>query len=662
MFFFSRLAAINIRKNSKLYLPYFLTCVGTIMMFYIMLFITTNDGVAKMPGADALSVILFLGSIVIGIFSVIILFYTNSFLIKQRKKELGLYNILGMEKKHIARIMAMENIYVAFFSLLLGLGAGILLSKLMLMILFKLLDFKVPFGFQISPTALVTTLLLFTGIFTLTLIRNLTQVHLANPIELLRGGNTGEKEPKTKWLLTLFGTAALATGYTIAIVTKSPLDALALFFVAVMLVIIGTYCLFTAGSIAFLKILRKNKSFYYKTKHFTSISGMLYRMKQNAVGLANICILSTMVLVMVSTTVSLFIGLDDELRNQYPRNIEIESRYISASDTQLLCQKIEDEIAKSGIPVKNTIQYRYGAFSYQQQGSLFTFVRRGAYTGNNNAVVFFIPLSEYNRMQGASATLSANELMVYSPNAEYTGTEISFNDMKYQVRSKIITLNVQEYLTTRFADTYYFIVPDEKCIEDIYNHATPKDHDWKGLSWYFGVDVDGDSKTQIALSKRLTTLTQTIGAPDIHYETLDLTCAESNKDLFLGVYGGLFFLGMFLGTLFIMATVLIMYYKQISEGYDDKSRFEIMQKVGMSHNEVKEAIRSQVLTVFFLPILVAGIHIAAAFSMITRLLAVLNLTNVALFARCTIGTLLVFTLFYAIVYALTARVYYRIVE
>jgi putative ABC transport system permease protein len=627
-----------------------------------MLFITTNDGLSGMPGSEALKVILMLGSIVIAIFSVIILLYTNSFLMKRRKKELGLFNILGMEKKHIAKVMALENFYIAVISLFLGLLTGILLSKLMFMLLLKLLRFAVPFGFKVSTAAITVTVILFTGIFILTLFGNLLQVHLSKPIELLHGGNTGEKEPKTKLLLAVFGFITLAAGYTIAVITESPLDALGLFFIAVILVIAGTYCLFTAGSIALLKMLRKNKNYYYKTKNFTSVSGMLYRMKQNAVGLSNICILSTMVLVMLSGTISLYFGMENALRNRFPRNIEITATDISAADRDMLDKKINTAIDKSGTGIENKVNYRFINYNFKQNGSLFTFDRDGAYADYKNAIVFFIPVDEYNKMQGTSVALSESELMVYSPNASYTDDKISFDNIGYSVKEALDTLNVEEHFSLRLDDIYYFIMPDEQSIHTIYNILTDGTGDWQGFIYYYGFDVSGGAEQQTSLAGIISEQTADVKAgngADIQVYT---TCAESNKSEFLSVYGGLFFLGIFLGALFIMATVLIMYYKQISEGYDDKSRYEIMQKVGMSRDEVKKTIRSQVLIVFFLPLAVAGIHIAAAFKMITRLLAILNLTNVALFVWCTLGTILVFAILYSAVYVLTARVYYKIVE
>lgn len=663
-FFFGKLAAVNIRKNGRIYVPYILTCIFTVCMFYIMLFITLNKGLSKLPGADALSVIMWMGTVVIGLFSVVILLYTNSFLMKRRKKELGLYNILGMGKNHIARVMALENIYVSFGTIIAGLLAGILLSKLMLMLLLKLLRFSVPFGFEVSPIAVIVTVVVFAGIFFVTLLLNLGRVHLSKPIELLYGGNVGEKEPKTKWVLAVIGLLALGVGYTIAIITENPVSALGWFFIAVILVILGTYCLFTAGSIALLKSLRKNKTFYYQTKHFTSVSGMLYRMKQNAVGLSNICVLSTMVLVMLSTSVSLYIGVEDALRNRYPRNIEITATQTNSGDRGMIARKADDIIRRSGIPVEGLISYRYKSHFANHLGTVFSNPSDVISSNSEDAVVFFIPLDDYNKLQGTDITLSPNELLLFSPSVPYNGSAVSFGAETFAVRAVYEeSPNIGDSHTYRLSDTYYFIVPDDAAIQRINEALTDDGGEWHGLSFYYGFDVPAGDDSQIDLANQLSAALAGIGSDsEPNGVQVYTTSAAQNKADFLSIYGGLFFLGLFLGTLFMMATVIIMYYKQISEGYDDKKRFEIMQKVGLSREEIKKTIRSQVLTVFFLPLLAAGIHILAAFKMITKLLFMLNLTNVSLFAWCTLGTIILFAVIYGAVYTLTAKAYYKIVS
>jgi putative ABC transport system permease protein len=661
-FFYARLAAVNLRKNGSIYLPYLLSCIFCACMFYIMLFITLNTGLYKMPGSDSLSFIMRLGSTVIGIFSAIILLYTNSFLMKRRKKEIGLYNILGMGKGHITRVMALETVYTALITFAAGLLSGILLSKLMLMLLLKLLRFPVPFGFEVSPAALAVTVIVFAGIFFITLLINLGRVRLSKPVELLYGGSVGEKEPKTKRLLTVIGTIALGAAYVIANVTENPIQALFLFFIAVLLVILGTYCLFTAGSIALLKALRKNKRYYYQTRHFTAVSGMIYRMKQNAVGLGNICILSTMVLIMLSTTVSLYLGMEDALRNRFPKNIAVTASRVTAADGALIEEAVNRTVADGSYTVSAASSYRYTVHTLSRNGARFDFVGEFVRAATGDATVFFIPLEDYNKLMRVSETLDDGEMMVYSPNASFSGDTVRFGGQAYSVKKVLDVLDMNDQFTFLVNDTFCFVVPDDAAVEEIYNVLTGGGREWRGLNYYYGFDLTAGGDAQLALTAALRTAFEDFrgaGGTDL---SVYVTSAEMNKYMFLDTYGGLFFLGIFLGALFVMATVIIMYYRQISEGYDDQKRFDIMQKVGLSREEIRKTIASQVLTVFFLPLVTAGIHIVAAFRMITKLLFILNLTNVRLFALCTLGTFAVFAVIYAAVYVLTARAYYRIVS
>lgn len=655
-FFYVKLALTNIVKNRKTYLPFILTCIGTIAMFYIMHFISSNTGLERMSGGDALQTILGMGTYIIGIFSVIFLFYTNSFLIKRRKKEFGLFNILGMEKKHIAKVIFWETVYVTGISLTAGLVSGVILSKLMFLLLNNLLHFEVPLTYVVSSKSIGMTIILFVGIFIFTMLNNLRHIHLAKPIELLKGGQIGEKEPRTKWFLVLIGVGTLSYGYYIALVTESPIAALTKFFLAVLLVIIGTYALFTAGTIALLKGLRKNKGFYYKTKNFISVSGMIYRMKQNAVGLANICILSTMVLVMLSTTVSLYIGMEDVLRTRYPKDIEFTAHNVAKEDARLAENEIYKVAKKHGIAVQNIDSYRYADFPAIRHGHTFTADDSTLESFTNLSIIGLLPLDEYNKLAKKSITLEENEALLYTYRGDPMNEMITLNGRNFHIKEQLKSLPITGEASAMLADTYFIIMKDEKIIKNIYPAKALGDTEWKDLSFYYGFDAVGNPDNEVALTKNLSKQLLKVGVDG------RADGVEESREIFYSLYGGLFFLGIFLGILFIMATVLIIYYKQISEGFDDKARFEIMQKVGLSKDEIKKSIKSQVLIVFFLPLVTAVIHIAFAFKVITKLLAVLNLTNVSLFAICTVGTILVFALFYAIIYTLTAREYYKIVS
>lgn len=656
--FFPKLAASNIKKNGKAYIPYILSCVMTVAMFYIVKSLSYNPGLKNMVGSSTMMTMMSMCSVMIALFAIIFLFYTNSFLVKRRKKEFGVFNILGMEKSHIAKTMAWENFYVTLISIAGGLVIGIALDKAMFLLIAQVLNEEISLGFFISDKAIISTVVMFCIIFLLILLNSIRQIQTANPIELLTAGNAGEREPKTKWILTILGLLSLGTGYYIALAIKNPITALVYFFFAVILVIIGTYMLFTAGSIALLKILRKNKKYYYKTKHFTSISGMIYRMKQNAVGLANICILSTAVLVMVSSTSSLMLGMQDVIATRYPDDFIVYSNETSEERAYESFDAIRELQEEQNLNVTSEREYRYLVFPAFINGDTFEVTRDANFSslGNLNNLIF-VSLSDYNRVMGTDKTLAEDEILVYSDRLQFNYPTLKIFDREYSVKEKIDEFIGNGLIVAVAANTQFIVLPDGTDIDELY--ALQKEALSDGASeiqYYYGFNSDADEETQRAFYRTL--LEDYVGHG---YEGTIESKADSRSE-FVGLYGGFFFIGIFLGILFIMATVLIIYYKQISEGYDDKQRYEIMQKVGMTHQEIKNSIHSQVLTVFFLPLIVAGIHIAVAFPIITKLLALLNLLNVQLFLTCTVVCYVVFAVMYLLIYLLTARTYYKIVS
>ena len=656
--FFPKLAASNIKKNGKAYIPYILSCVMTVAMFYIVKSLSYNPGLKNMVGSNTMMTMMSMCSVMIALFAIIFLFYTNSFLVKRRKKEFGVFNILGMEKSHIAKTMAWENFYVTLISIAGGLVIGIALDKAMFLLIAQVLNEEISLGFFISDKAIISTVVMFCIIFLLILLNSIRQIQTANPIELLTAGNAGEREPKTKWVLTILGLLSLGTGYYIALAIKNPLTALVYFFFAVILVIIGTYMLFTAGSIALLKILRKNKKYYYKTKHFTSISGMIYRMKQNAVGLANICILSTAVLVMVSSTSSLMLGMQDVIATRYPNDFVVYSNETSEERAYESFDTIRELQEEQNLNVTSEREYRYLVFPAFISGDTFEVTRDANFSslGNLNNLIF-VSLSDYNRVMGTDKTLAEDEILVYSDRLQFDYPTLKIFDREYSVKEKIDEFIGNGLIVAVAANTQFIVLPDGTDIEELY--ALQKETLSDGASeiqYYYGFNSDADEETQRAFYRTL--LEDYVGHG---YEGTIESKVDSRSE-FVGLYGGFFFIGIFLGILFIMATVLIIYYKQISEGYDDKQRYEIMQKVGMTHQEIKNSIHSQVLTVFFLPLIVAGIHIAVTFPIITKLLALLNLLNVQLFLTCTVVCYVVFAVMYLLIYLLTARTYYKIVS
>lgn len=650
--FYPKLAITTIKKNGKVYFPYMLTCIGSIAMFYIMHSISINTGLDIMNGGKQLKMILNLGKWVIAIFSVIFLLYTNSFLIKRRKKELGLYNILGMEKKHISKLMFYETLIIAFVTLVSGITIGILLSKLMFLVLLKILDFGVTLNFHIAKESILSTTLLFICIYLIMLLNNLRQIHISNPIELLMSGNTGEREPKTKWILTLIGVVSLGAGYYIALIIENPISALNLFFIAVLLVIVGTYALFTAGSIAILKALKKNKNFYYKSRNFINVSNMIYRMKQNAVGLANICILSTAILVVLSTTVSLYIGINDMLKNRYPNDIIINAS-IMPEEVEKVNSIIKTETEKSELTNTGNLKHGYISEIAIQKGNKFTVENIQAASITNINTLLFITVDDYNQLEDKSVHLEQGEVLIYGDNNTLQGNSVEIFNKQFNIKEFIEPLKIKREMEN-IINGYYIIVPDIDSINKIKEAAG--DEKEKGIEYYYGLDVEGSIEKQLEL---IYAIQKSLSNNSIEASVEGMA---NDRESFFSIYGGLFFIGLFLGLLFIMATVLIIYYKQISEGYDDKERFEIMQKIGMDKREVKKSINSQILMVFFLPLVMSIIHLAFAFKMITRLLRTFNLTNIKLFLMCCGSTILIFIVFYMIVYYATSKVYYKIVK
>lgn len=653
---YPRLAIQNLRKNANTYFPYMLTSFCSVVTFYAMLSLTDNPGIAQMPGAEPLKAILTLGNVVIGLFAAILLFYTNGFLIKRRKKELGLYSILGMEKKHMARVLFYETLITAVVSLVLGLLGGMLISRLFFLILVNITRLDTPITFHISVPAVTTCATVFGLVFALTLLTNFRQIHLANPITLLKGGQTGEKEPKASWFLTLIGVLALGGGYAIAQLVQSPLDALLLFFLAVILVIIGTYALFTSGSIALLKLLKRSKRFYYKPRNFIAVSGMIYRMKQNAVGLANICILSTMVLVTVSTTVSLYVGQEGILHSQHPMDISITSKEDEAGMAAVAADA-RALAARSGVTLENPVAYRAISFMAVRQGNSFVKERPNAIATDiveQIGMVKLVPLADYTRLTGDKETLAKDELLLFSNNEAFSAGTLDLAGHAYRIKKELDTLPMADKLNGRLQTTYYLIVPDLAGIAPVADLFTEPDQ--SVVLSVFETNLVGSENDIRAYGEALRT--QVRGTyPEMYFTSLHLARQE-----WLGLFGGFLFIGIFLGLMFMMAMVLIIYYKQISEGYDDRGRFEILQKVGMGRAEVKATIRRQILMVFFLPLAVAAVHILFAFRVICKLLVIFSLIDTGLVLLCMAATLLFFALLYWLTYTVTAKTYYRIVQ
>lgn len=666
---FSRLAKQNIRNNKSTYIPYIITCIFCIAMIYMMEFLrdcpTLDQAVRQ---ADEVRMIVFTGEIVVEIFCIIFLIYSNSFLMKRRQKEIGLYNILGLERNHIGIVMFLETIITSIGSLAGGIAVGIIGSKLALLLLLKLLHIPSVLGFYISVKGIFTCLFMFGIVFLMILFLNLAKIHLSRPVELLRGNNTGEKEPAAKWLMALIGFICLGAGYYLAVTTESPIKAITIFLLAVILVMAGTYLLFTAGSIVILKFLRRRKSFYYRTGNFISISGMLYRMKQNAIGLASICILSTGVLLMISMTVSIYFGMNDIMLNRYPYDVDMSVTSISEDECQTAIEAFEKAIADNKVPVEKSVEEIYLDIVCSKNGDQILIKPTNTIRNSDSVLVLsLLNQAEYERLTGISANLNDGEIFAWYPSAVQKDS-VTVDETEFTVK-KWLDKNPLTCGEDAVSDNAVLVVTDE----DFKKFDEMRTEMYKGVSsapagedltLHLGLDITGSETDKIDFGTLVMEVVKDLKKNGGLSENSWITSGirQQEYESYYADNGSLLFIGIFLGSLFLMGTAMIIYYKQISEGYEDQKRFEIMQKVGLSRREVRSSVRRQILMVFFLPLLMAMLHITMAFPMIRRMLLLFGMTNTKLFIGCTAGTVLIFAVVYGLIYLMTARSYYHIVE
>ena len=666
---FSRLAKQNIRNNKSTYIPYMITCIFCIAMIYMMEFLrdcpTLDQAVRQ---ADEVRMIVFTGEIVVEIFCIIFLIYSNSFLMKRRQKEIGLYNILGLERNHIGIVMFLETIITSIGSFAGGIAAGIIGSKLALLLLLKLLHIPSVLGFYISVKGIFTCLFMFGIIFLMILFLNLAKIHLSRPVELLRGNNTGEKEPVAKWLMALIGFICLGAGYYLAVTTESPIKAITIFLLAVILVMAGTYLLFTAGSIVILKFLRRRKSFYYRTGNFISISGMLYRMKQNAIGLASICILSTGVLLMIAMTVSIYFGMNDIMLNRYPYDVDMSVTSISEEECQTAIEAFEKAIADNKVPVEKSVEEIYLDIVCSKNGDQILIKPANTIRNSDSVLVLsLLDQAEYERLTGISANLNDGEIFAWYPSAVQKDS-VTVDETEFTVK-KWLDKNPLTCGEDAVSDNAVLVVTDE----DFKKFDEMRTEMYKGVSsapagedltLHLGLDITGSETDKIDFGTPVMEVVKDLKKNGGLSENSWITSGirQQEYESYYADNGSLLFIGIFLGSLFLMGTAMIIYYKQISEGYEDQKRFEIMQKVGLSHREVRSSVRRQILMVFFLPLLMAMLHITMAFPMIRRMLLLFGMTNTKLFIGCTAGTVLIFAVVYGLIYLMTSRSYYHIVE
>ncbi len=654
---YRRLAMNGIRNNRQLYIPHILACICMVLIYFIVASLSESDVIRLMSGGDIAQELLMLGKIVIAIFAAIFLFYTNSFLMKRRQKEFGLYNVLGMSKRNIARILIWESVLTAGIAIFGGIVLGIILYKLAELVLVKLISGDVTFTIELAWQAIPETALIFAIIFLLLFVFSLLKVRLTKPIELLKSENMGEKPPKANWLFGILGAVVLGFGYYLALTLDSPMEMMLGFLGAVVLVIIGTYLLFMSGSVLMCKIMQKSKHYYYKPNHFVSVSSMTYRMKRNGAGLASICILLTAVLVMLSSTSSIMIGIENIVTDFYPRDFIIQfGTHEGVTDEQ---KEFLLSRATEGLEQENIREYEYIKTNgiFRDENLEFEYlVADGDYV---EICVFGI--DTYNRLNGSSETLGDGEVLLYYSES-MDSSEINIDKLgTFTIKSEIDYPSFCPLNRTIYG-MLVIVVDDLSTFDPIIELS---ESTGSGIyiykMWWYGFDSTLSAEEQIQyyspdLSKKV--YEEYFGGNWVmSYDSL----AEKRSEYY-GMFGGLLFLGIFLSLLFVLSAVLIIYYKQISEGYEDASRFEIMQKVGMTKADIRKSINSQMLSVFMLPVLMAAVHIAFATPIMLKLLKMCGFMNTWLFLGVTAACLGAVVVVYAIVYKITSEAYYRIVS
>ena len=675
---YPRLAWDGLRKNKRLFTPYLLTCVCMVMMFYILSFLGSPETCALLPrGSNTTGKILNLGSFVIFVFSAIFLYYTNSFLVRRREREFGLYNVLGMNKRNLARIVTWESLITAALSLVLGLALGIVLSKLAELGLVNMLGGDINYRIRIDVDSLTRALGLYAIIFAVIWLSTVVRVGRSSAVALLRSESVGEKPPKANWLLGLAGVVILAAAYYLAVSITNPLDAIIWFFVAVLLVIIGTYLLLVAGSVLLCRVLQKNKKYYYRPEHFVSVSSMAYRMKRNGAGLASVCIIATMILVMISSSSCLYFGAEDAVMTRFPRETNItlnaeNTAQLEDANLDIYRKGIADYAAEHDIPVKNVQDYRFVNLSGILDGDTAQCYYRRAGVSVSYADIrdfYIISAKDYAAKTGETVSLADDEVLLLTNKCSYDrGTlTLSMENVSHTWRVKSVQSgSIVPPSVGGLVAQITLIVNDPAAAVEGFRTRDEDDMTLLRFEWIYGFDTGLDDEASIDFESDLTSAIGQL-VPETDNENFGYSYLMTNSrggasEDFYGSYGALFFIGIMLTLVFMLAAVLILYYKQISEGYEDQKRFEIMQKVGMTKKEIRRSIDSQLLTVFFLPLLLAGVHLAFAFPMIRRLLELFSLYNVGLFVTTTLVSFGAFALLYTIVYRLTAKAYYNIVS
>ena len=667
-----KLALDGVCKNRRLYVPYILIGSVMVMMHYILAALSATPMLRHFKGGGILRGLLPLGTWIVAIFALIFLFYCSSFIIRQRNREFGLFSVLGMSRKNLSLLTLAENLLTAGASIVCGLLLGIALEKLAEVGMVRLIGEEISYELRIDGASVIHTAAMFCGVYLLLLLRAMIKVWCTDPLHLLQSAAEGEKPPKANWIFALLGMVGLAWAYYIAVSIQQPLEALTYFFIAVALVIVATYLLFIAGSVALCRLLQRNKRYYYKPNHFVSVATMVYRMKRNGAGLASICILLTVVLVMLSAVLSLYIGAEDALLSSYPYDVSIETS-ISTRE-----QMTEENYAARRMQLKELAQQQQDVREYIRGSASGLFTADGMIIDRSTledmsalatasiGVLNIISQADYERATGQQVELADDECLLLCFRMDYTAPTFTLQGGKpLRVKAALPDDGAWGNNQMTIYPSLTLVTPD---FEGVTAHLTIDDNSYiAGLeiqfSWCYAFNVPGSAEDKLALYDPLMNHMHDLAFPrERGGYSYRLSLREMERVQFYGLYGGLFFIGILLSIVFILATVLIIYYKQLSEGYEDQKRFAIMQKVGMTKKEIRRSINSQVLTVFFAPLLMAGLHLAFAFPLVWKLLQMFNLSNMTLMIVVTACSFAVFGVLYAVVYKVTSNAYYAIVS
>ena len=670
---YPRLALLGVRKNARLYIPYFISCIGSVMMYYIIDFLGQSGTVKEISGGGNLSMVLSMGKFVIAVFSLIFLFYTNSFLIRRRNKEFGLYNILGMDKKGISKIICFESLMVCVVSIAAGLFFGVILSKLAELGLLYIIKAQVSYKFSVEPSSIKYTLVLYAAIFAVLLLRSLFEVGKKDALDLMKSENYGEKPPKANFIFAVLGAVILIAAYLIAVLTKSPLSAISNFLIAVIMVIVATYLLFIAGSVTLCKVLQKNKNYYYKKNHFVSVSSMAYRMKRNGAGLASICILSTMVLVMIASSASLYFGAGDSMKARFPMENQIVTfppsiDYLDEKYMSQLEEHYGSVFEEEGVKPSKTRSFRYAYIAgLLENGVIEPDVERVV----NRVVVmddirqlYFMNVNDYNKIMGTDIKIEKGQVMTATIRCSFKDDTLRIGDVNLKVVGSLDKYPNIGTANVAVASSIIAVISDFSDIEPLDSLVDFNGSRMLDTCLYYGYNLDESEEKTIEV---IQAQRNAIGQIDfIHNEdggyTYELDCLDEQRADFYTTFGGLFFIGIILSIIFIFAMAMIIYYKQISEGYEDKSRFEIMQKIRITKKDISKSVNSQTLTVFFAPLIMAGIHLCFAFPPIWKILMLFNMTNLSFVILVTAAAFVFFGVFYIVLYKITSNAYFSIVS